>query len=113
MATPSKFPIQIIIGDTETISLSFQNNDGSAINIAGRSYAAQLRETAASDTVIASFVCSIVGNGSTGEVVCSIPSNVTANLTPQVCVYDIQETNGAVVTTLLRGDVKIVQDVTR
>lgn len=113
MSTTTKFPIQITIGDTETLNLTFQNADGSAINIAGRTYAGQLRATAASDAVVASFVCAVVGDGSTGEVVCSIPSNVTASLQPQVCVYDIQETNGSVVTTLLRGDVKILQDVTR
>lgn len=113
MNSVNNVPIEITTGDTESITLVFQNFDKTPINISGRTYNGQLRSTPDSDTIIASFVCSIVGDGSTGEVVCTIPANVTANLQPQVCVYDLQETNGATVTTLLRGDVKIIRDVTR
>lgn len=113
MGTPAKYPIKILIGDTETINLNFENAAGSPINITGRTYTGQIRSSRESSVVIATFTCSIVGAASNGQVACTIPAATTANLEPQVGVYDIQETNGAVVTTLLQGEVKIIRDVTR
>lgn len=113
MANPAAYPLTIRIGDTETIALTIQDAAGAAVNIAGRSYASQIRATADSSTVLASFTCAIVGDGSTGQVTCTLPASTTAALTAGPAVFDLQETNGTVVTTLLEGAVSIVRDVTR
>jgi hypothetical protein len=113
MTTPANFPLSIRIGDTETISLTMQDSASAAINIAGRSYAAQIRPSADSSTVLASFTCALVGSGSTGQVTCTLPASTTSALSAGTGVFDLQETNGTVVTTILAGQVTITQDVTR
>ena len=111
MTSPANYPLTIRVGDTETISLVMTDATG-PINITGRSYAAQIRSTASSTTTIAAFTCAIV-NAAAGTVTCTLPATTTAAHTPQTAAFDLQETNGTVVTTLLAGQVTIVQDVTR
>ena len=113
MTTPANYPLSVRIGDTETISLTMQNASGTAINISGRTYASQIRASADSSTVLASFNCALVGSGSTGQVTCTLPASTTSALSPGMAVFDLQETNGTVVTTILAGQVTITQDVTR
>lgn len=112
MASPANYPLTIRIGDTETITLNLQDGNGAAINITGRTYAAQIRSTADSTSVLASFTC-VVSNGAGGVMTATLPASTTAALSTGVGVWDLQETNGSVVTTLLAGPVTIVQDVTR
>ena len=113
MTTPANFPLSIRIGDTETINLTMQDSAGAAINIAGRTYASQIRASADSSTVLASFTCALVGSGSTGQVTCTLPASTTAALSPGMAVFDLEETNNTVKTTILAGQVTITQDVTR
>jgi len=112
MSSPANYPLTVRIGDTETITLNLQDANGTAINVTGRTYAAQIRSTADSTTVLASFTCAI-SNAAGGVVTATLPAATTAALTPGVAVFDLQETNGATVTTLLAGPVTITQDVTR
>jgi hypothetical protein len=112
MSSPANYPLSIRIGDTETVTVTMQDADGVAINITGRTYSAQVREKASSASALASFSCSIV-NAANGIFACTLPANTTAALSPANAVWDLQETNGAVVTTLLAGDVVISRDVTR
>ena len=112
MSTPANYPLTIRIGDTETVNLTMQDSAGAAINITGRTYAAQIRSTPDASTVLATFACSIV-NAATGKMAATLTATTTAALTPGGAVWDLQETNGTVVTTLLSGPVTIVQDVTR
>lgn len=112
MSTPASWPLTVRIGDTETVTLYLQDAAGTAINITGRTYAAQIRETADASSVLASFTCAI-SNAAGGIVTATLPAATTAALTPGAAVFDLQETNSSVVTTLLAGPVTIVQDVTR
>lgn len=112
MTTPANYPLTVRIGDTETITLTLQDSNGAAINVTGRTYAAQIRPSADSSTVLASFTCAI-SNAAGGVVTATLPASTTAALSTGVGVFDLQETNGSVVTTLLAGPVSIVQDVTR
>jgi len=104
--------LTVRIGDTETVTLYLQDAAGAAINITGRTYAAQIRETADASSVLASFTCAI-SNAAGGIMTATLPAATTAALTPGSGVWDLQETNSSVVTTLLAGPVTIVQDVTR
>ena len=112
MAKPANYPLNVRIGDTETVTVTMQDADGNPINITGRTYAAQVREKASSSTILGTFNCSIV-NAATGVFACTLPANTTAAFSPANAVWDLQETNGSVVTTLLAGEVKISRDVTR
>jgi hypothetical protein len=108
----ANLPITIRTGDTETISITIQDENGAAVNIAGRTYAAQIRSTVDSAIVVATFSCSIT-NAATGELAATLSAATTTALTPGLGVWDLQETNGTTVTTLLSGPVTVVQDVTR
>lgn len=109
---PATFNLTIRTGDTETVSVTLQNENGTPVDIAGRTYAAQLRTNASNTTILASFTCAIV-DAASGTLTASLTATQTAALTPGLAVWDLQETNGSSVTTLLAGQVTIVQDVTR
>jgi hypothetical protein len=112
MGAPGRLSLIVRIGDTEQVVAAVQDDDGAAVPIAGRTYAAQIRRTPESSTIIASFTCAIT-DAPNGVVTCTLPAATTGTLTPGVAVWDMQETNGSVVTTLLAGFVTITQDVTR
>jgi len=112
MASPAELPITIRTGDTEQLTVRVTDSNGSAVNITGRTYSSQIRETAASTAVLATFSCAVT-DGTAGVFVCSLGTAVTSALTAGQAVYDIQENASGVVTTMLAGPVFIVQDVTR
>ena len=109
---PANLPLNIRIGDTETISVAIQDANGAPVNITGRTYASQIRSTTDATTVLATFTCSIV-SGAAGTLTATLSAATTAALTAGLGVWDLQETNGSTVTTLLAGSVTIAQDVTR
>jgi hypothetical protein len=43
--SPANLPLNIRIGDTETISVAIKDSTGAPVNITGRTYAAQIRTT--------------------------------------------------------------------
>lgn len=112
MGTPALYPISVRIGDTETVTVTLQESNGTPVNITGRTYAAQIRPTADSSTVIATFSCAIT-NAAAGQFACTLSATTTAALSIGTGVWDLQETNGTVKTTILAGPVRIDYDVTR
>jgi hypothetical protein len=112
MAKPANYPLNVRIGDTETVTVTMQDASGVAINITGRTYSAQIREKASSTSALATFSCSIV-NAAQGKFACTLSSAITTNLAPANAVWDLQENNGGVITTLMAGEAVISRDVTR
>ncbi len=112
MGTPANYPLAVRIGDTETVSVTVQDSSGAAVNITGRTYTAQVRATADAASPLATFSCSVT-NGAAGQFACTLSATTTAALSIGTGVWDCQETNGATVTTLLAGTVRIDRDVTR
>lgn len=112
MAKPANYPLNIRIGDTETVTVTLQDSDGNPIDIAGRTYSAQVREKAGDDSPLATFSCSIV-DAAGGKFACQLSAASTSGLSPANAVWDLQEVYGSVVTTLLAGAVVISRDVTR
>jgi len=108
----ANLPLEIRIGDTETVSVTILDENEQPVNITGRSYAAQIRTTTDASTALATFTCAIV-SGPAGTLTATLSATTTAALTPGLAVWDLQETSGTTVTTLLAGPVTIVQDVTR
>lgn len=112
MSSPANYLLTLRTGDTETVSVTLQDSAGAPINITGRTYAAQVRATADAASPLATFTCTIT-NAAAGTFACTLSATQTAALTPGGGVWDLAETNGSTVTTLLAGSVQIVQDVTR
>ena len=112
MSSPATYPLTVRTGDTETVSVTLQDSAGSPIDITGRSYAAQIRATADASSPLATFSCTIT-DAAAGQFACTLSASTTAALSTGVAVWDLAETNGSTVTTLLAGSVQIVQDVTR
>jgi hypothetical protein len=112
MGAPAFYPLSVRIGDTESVTVTLQQADGTPVNITGRTYAAQIRATADATTPIATFTCAIT-NAAAGQFACTLPASTTAGLAIGTGVWDLQETNGATVTTILGGSVRIDRDITR
>lgn len=112
MSSPANYLLNLRTGDTETVSVTLQDSAGAAINITGRTYTAQVRATADSSTVLATFSCSIT-NASAGTFACTLSAATTSALTPGGGVWDLAETNGSTVTRLIGGSVIIEKGVTR
>ena len=104
--------IEIYQGDTYAHQLSLKDSANAVINISSRSYAGQIRKKRSSNTVTATFTTQIT-DGANGVVVFSLTPNVTSSMASGSYVYDFQETNGAVVTTVLTGNVSVTGQVTR
>jgi hypothetical protein len=68
---------------------------------------------AADETTVLATPTATVTDGANGVVTVALAAATTSALTPQSAVADLEETNGATVTTLVRWRVEIVKDVTR
>ena len=112
MAVPAKQNLSMTRGDTETVVVTMKDSTGTAIDITGRTYRAQIRTTKDSSTIDASFSCA-VSNAASGEVTCTILPVTTATLTVGTHYWDFEETSGGVVSTILAGSVNVLADVTR
>ena len=102
----------IYIGDTYSHSFSFYDENGDPIDKSGVDILAQVRETAASSTVLATFDSGVSGVGDQ-TVTLTLPYSITENLPPVNFYWDYQETESGIVTTRLKGECLIQQDVSR
>ncbi|MGL5936369.1 MAG: hypothetical protein ACRCZI_12210 [Cetobacterium sp.] len=92
-------------GDTLTLTLTFRVQATQApIDLTGRTFAAQVRDREGSSTLIASFSIDTT-NAATGVLVLSIPAATTATWAWTHAVWDLQQTVGSVVQTLVAGRV--------
>lgn len=112
MAQPADQDLVITRGDTETLVVTIQDDNGSAINITGRTYRAQIRSSQDSTTIKASFTCTVTG-GSSGQVTCVLSATDSATLSSGQYFWDLEETASGVVSTILSGNVTVLADVTR
>jgi hypothetical protein len=109
---PAERNIDIYQGDTYVHQLALKSNANAVIDITSRSYSGQIRKKRSSETISATFASEIT-DGANGVVVFSLLANTTANLRAGVYVYDFQEINGSVVTTILTGNAVVTGEVTR
>lgn len=113
MAKPATRDIDVTRGDTETIVVTCTSDDaGTPINITGRTYRAQIRSSATSDIIKATFTCTVT-NGAAGQVTCVLPVSESTLLAPGLYEWDLEENASGTVTTLLYGKVTVTADVTR
>jgi len=104
--------ISIYQGDTYIHDVTIANSSNAAIDISGRSYSGQIRLYAGDSNVVANFTTEVV-SGPDGQMRFSLSPAQTANIPGGVYVYDLQETNGSVILTILSGSVTVTPEVTR
>ena len=112
MAQPADQDLTITRGDTETLVVTIEDDAGSAINITGRTYRAQIRSSQDSTTIKASFTCTVT-SGANGQVTCVLSATDSATLSSGQYFWDLEETASGVVSTILSGNVTVLADVTR
>jgi len=104
--------LQLYRGDTETYTFNVTSG-GSAYNLSGSTIVATGRAT--EDATAKLFEITVTdgqigSNFTNGVVVLRIPAATTA-LLPSKLVYDLQATNGGIVTTLAKGEIIVTKDV--
>lgn len=110
---PADQDLTITRGDTETLVITITSDDnGTPVDITGRTYRAQIRSSQDSSTIKASFTCT-VAYGTTGQVTCVLAAADSATLTPGLAFWDFEENASGVITTILSGNVTVLADVTR
>jgi hypothetical protein len=112
MAEPSTQDLVFVRGDTETLSVTMTTDGTTAIDITGRTYSSQLR-TAPDATVISATATCTVPTGTDGKVTVVFPATQTASLSPGFFYWDLQENASGTITTVLKGEVTVLADVTR
>jgi seryl-tRNA(Sec) selenium transferase len=105
----AKREISIYQGDTYLHELRLRNSSNTAINITGRVYTAQLRKSKSSETAV-SFTTAIT-NAANGVLTFSLTPAQTSNIEAGSYIYDLQELNGSIVTTLISGTAIVSREV--
>lgn len=112
MAQPGIQNLTFVRGDTETVQVTMTSDGSTPVNITGRTYAAQLRTTPDISAISATAACAIT-DAANGVMQAVFTATSTADLDPGYYYWDLQETNGSTVTTVLQGTVTVLADVTR
>lgn len=106
---PGKLNIKVSRGDTDGIPLDI-TEAGSAADLTGRTYAAQLRRSQNSATAIDITVDTT--DAVTGRLVLRLEPAVTEDLSGEY-QWDLEQTVGGTVRTILAGKWTFAPDVTR
>ena len=105
----------IVIDQGSDFALEFAlAQDGSAINLSNHSVTAQLRPTPSSNTLTATFTCTIT-NAAEGAVSMKLGHALTANIAAGKYYYDTEIYNSSAntITRLIQGVARVTQNVTR
>jgi hypothetical protein len=110
---PARLDIDMYAGDDYSLALTFTDADGVAIDLSGRAYRAQIRETVYDADVALADLAVDATRLAAGVVTLALARATTAGL-PRSCVWDLEETGvDNKVRTLLAGTVALRRDVTR
>lgn len=102
--------ISIYKGDTYTHSVTVNDSSNTAIDLSSRTYIAQIKESSASSSAFLNFDVDD-SDSANGVVVLSLTSSQTSTLKSGVYYFDLQETYGNIVTTLMYGNVAVTGDI--
>ena len=97
-------------GDTFSFNLALDSG-ASNYNITGHTFTGQIKEKGKT-TKIAEFAFSIT-SGANGELTATLTATESAKLSGnKIYEYDIQMNNNGVISTILKGPIVVVSDVT-
>lgn len=108
-------------GETFSRLITIEDSLGVPINLTGYTARAQIRLTAQSTTIAASFLCTFDADRSTGKITISLTDTQTSAITATGDTYSVLSTYtwdleiivGSTVTRLLNGTVTVSPEVTR
>lgn len=111
-ASATRENITWIAGDTFNVTMRFYSDAAKTVpvNLTGRTYRMQIRDKETNDELLTATTGDgiTIGGASSNELAFSFLMDVDAG----THVYDLQETNGTVITTLVGGYVTIKNEVT-
>lgn len=105
----------IVIDQGSDFALSITiAEDGSAVNLSTHTVSAQLRPTPSSNTLSATFTCTVT-DAANGAIKMSLPYATTANISSGKYYYDLEVYNSSAntITRILQGVARVTQEVTR
>ena len=109
---PAVLNLEMIAGDGYRNTITFKDASGSAINVSGYTFRAQVRKNPKSTTAV-SFTIDNSG-GATGIVIISLTGAQVRSLGIGKSKWDMEYVVGnSDPTTVLKGDIKVNADVTR
>ena len=114
--TAGLYDIIIEQGATFQMSLTWNDNTGSPINLSGYSARMQVRTSYEAEETLVSLTSlggDIVLGGALGTIAITIAASVTETLQIDEGVYDLELVNGLTVTRLLQGKATVSREVTR
>lgn len=107
---PAKLNYAMTRGDDFADEVTIKEG-GVAVDVSARTYTAQIRDTADSTTVVATFSINMA-SAATGVVGFSLADTVTDDLSG-LYVWDFQQDTAGVIRTLMGGTFLVNPDVTR
>ena len=118
MATNNRYKLDIQQGATLSLTATWTDSTGTAVNLTGYTARMQVRAAYDATTTILSLTSGagdITLGGSAGTIAITASATVTAALTaPWTGVYDLElVSGGGVVTRLLEGPATVSPEVTR
>lgn len=110
----AKYNLVIDQGSDFIRTLDVAEDDGTATNLTGYSARAQIRKSKSSESVSASFTCTIP-SPTAGRIVMELAAATSAALNSGRYYYDLEifTSGDANVTRLLQGEITLTQEVTR
>lgn len=88
------------------------DSTGAPISVVGRTFSSQVRRRWSDSVVDATFTVDTT-QAAGGIVTFTLPASVTDDFEPGDFRYDIQQTVGGMVLTLLRGKFTVTGEITR
>lgn len=100
-------------GDDFRAVVTLSDSDGNLMDLSSSTAKAQVRvSTALNAELLAEFVCDIPAPATDGVVTITLPHTVTEDL-PRKGKWDLQITTDGWVTTVAKGNITVLPDVTR
>ena len=113
MAMPAEYDIEVYIGDSLTLTFTWDDDDGDPIDMSGQTVAHHIRATAGGALLYDWSSSWDTTSAASGVLVLAPTAAVTGAMEGGVYVHDVQLTNGSTVTTWMEGQVNATLDVTR
>jgi len=98
-------------GSDFTITINYNNEDGSSKDLSGYSARSQMRRSYYSTSAVT--LTANISDSSNGEITLSLAANTTANLKAGRYVYDLEVFTGASVTRVVEGIITVLPEVTK
>lgn len=114
MSSPATRDITIVSGDDYAHTVTFEQPADTPLDVSARTYTAQVREYANAPSALATLSVDMT-DADTGDVTLRLTEAQTEALGQAVesGVWDLQQVNAGVTTTILRGTATILRDATR